>query len=97
MQHQRLQIRNGLHSLSLDPAPESAPDRGVGVRTEVEAVMPVHRLEQQLDLDAFQLRIVFRRRPGQLPDHPSGLRLVHRYSHTRMRLRSCSTSTGFVM
>src|SRR4029079_3730269 len=66
-------------------------NRRVRVRPEVEPVVAKDALEQQLDLDPFQVRVV---RDGWTFE---GASIAQRYSHTRMRLNSCSVSTGLVM
>src|SRR5204863_9511760 len=53
-----LKARERLEPLLLHPIQESAPDRSVGVRAEIESVVTVDPLEQELQLDALALALV---------------------------------------
>ena len=107
VQHTRLELRDVRELLRLDSLPQPATNRRVRVRSEIEAVLPEDSLQQELDLHALELRAVAGGRAGHAAARRIGLRsadragdglhVLQRYSHTRMRLSSCSVSTGFVM
>ena len=84
-----LQARDGVEPLGPDPPPDAALQRRGRVLAEVEPVAPVDRLEQQLELEALEL--------GVAGDVRLPVVVGYRYSHTRIRERSWSVSTGFVM
>ena len=64
------------------------------VRPKIESIPLEDSFQQQLDLDALEVRVIGDRRAAKLR---LTCRYDHRYSHTRMRLSNWSVSTGFVM
>src|SRR5439155_12239264 len=91
VEHPRLQLRDRAQPFRLDPLPQPPADRGIGVGSKVESVVPENALKEQLDLEPLEIGVVGNRRARE------GLARTYRYSHTRIKLRSCSVSTGFVM
>ena len=89
VEHGLLQPRDRVEPLGPDPPPDAPLQRGRRILAEVEPVAPVDRLEQQLELEALEL--------GVAGDVRVPVGVGHRYSHTRIRDRSWSVSTGFVM
>ena len=91
IEDERLKLGYRCQSFILNALPEAAPHGCVCVRAEVESIMPEYAFQQQLDLDTLELGAVGNRRTVERT------RRAQRYSHTRIRLSSCSVSTGFVM
>src|SRR4029079_2927071 len=86
-----LQLAQRAQALGMHPAVEAPLQRRPRVLAEVEAVAAEHRLEQEVDLELLELRI---RRRKQRVRAGWGCQW---YSHTRIRDKSWSVSTGFVM
>ena len=87
----RLQLGNGAQVFALDALPEAAANRRVRVRAKIKPVVTKNAFQEQLDFEPLQVGVVhLGERFGTLPSR-------HRYNHTRMRLRSWSVSTGFVI
>ena len=99
MQELVLQGRDRLEPLREDAPPDSAPQRGRRVLAEVEAVLAEHSLEQEGELDLFEV-VVGRRvlaRTRRFPRGADRSSSFYLYSQTRISERSWSVSTGFVM